>query len=318
MHAGCRPEPHEIEIASTVVDNLFYRQSQQASVIQATAIALRLQAGIIKYSSKMPVPDLNAIIRDLHSEEARRACAHVRIQLNILGMFLDKQITSDWARYFWNRGKELIPLELTVKVPEPPTDVVLQPMDQFVVDFERYCRACLSEIWRKLPVDIYESEPYEVIGALLSRQCNLAIKPLRNPDLWDWHTGPIFLRAMTDTYITIAWIMKDPLDRSRKFISNGLGQEKLQVEHLKNEIKDLRALYASRRARDPILRQGHRAQRSGVSQPPACSHRTRICADHLSRLARPFVYSPACQPRSHHRGSAQTRWLKINCARQNR
>ena len=52
---------------------------------------------------------------------------------------------------------------------------------------------------------------------------------------------------MTDTYITIAWILKDPLDRARKFISYGLGQEKLQVEHLKTELE---------RLSDPIDKQG--------------------------------------------------------------
>jgi len=78
-----------------------------------------------------------------------------------------------------------------------------------------------------------------VLGALLTRQCNLAVKLARNPDLWDWHMGPIFLRAMTDTYITIAWILKEPLSRARMFISHGLGQEKLQVEHLKSELENL-------------------------------------------------------------------------------
>jgi hypothetical protein len=39
---------------------------------------------------------------------------------------------------------------------------------------------------------------------------------------------------MTDTYITAAWIFKDRLDRARKFILYGLGQEKLQIERLKS------------------------------------------------------------------------------------
>jgi len=36
---------------------------------------------------------------------------------------------------------------------------------------------------------------------------------------------------MTDAYITLAWILKDPLERSRKFILYGLGQQKLMLEH---------------------------------------------------------------------------------------
>jgi hypothetical protein len=38
---------------------------------------------------------------------------------------------------------------------------------------------------------------------------------------------------MTDNYINLAWIFGEPLERSRKFILHGLGQEKLQVEHNK-------------------------------------------------------------------------------------
>ena len=42
---------------------------------------------------------------------------------------------------------------------------------------------------------------------------------------------------MSDNYITLAWIFCDPIDRSRKFVFYGLGQEKLQVEHLKSRLK---------------------------------------------------------------------------------
>jgi hypothetical protein len=36
---------------------------------------------------------------------------------------------------------------------------------------------------------------------------------------------------MVDNFITLAWIFVDPVDRSRKFIRYGLGQEKLEIEH---------------------------------------------------------------------------------------
>jgi len=43
---------------------------------------------------------------------------------------------------------------------------------------------------------------------------------------------------MVDVHITFAWILKEPLDRSRKFILYGLGQEKLYLEHLRASIKE--------------------------------------------------------------------------------
>jgi hypothetical protein len=36
---------------------------------------------------------------------------------------------------------------------------------------------------------------------------------------------------MVDGFITLAWIFVEPVDRSRKFIRYGLGQEKLDIEH---------------------------------------------------------------------------------------
>jgi len=42
---------------------------------------------------------------------------------------------------------------------------------------------------------------------------------------------------MVDVYITFAWILEDPLDRSRKFILHGLGQEKLYIENLKADFE---------------------------------------------------------------------------------
>ena len=41
---------------------------------------------------------------------------------------------------------------------------------------------------------------------------------------------------MADVYITAAWIMKNPVDRSRMFIHFGLGQAKLQLEHRKADL----------------------------------------------------------------------------------
>src|SRR5205814_484645 len=77
--AGIQPQSDEIKIASAVVHDLFDRRSHAASVVQAVAHGLRLETGKLKYSSKVPFPDLNAIVDKFGSPEAERACAHVRI-----------------------------------------------------------------------------------------------------------------------------------------------------------------------------------------------------------------------------------------------
>ena len=77
-----------------------------------------------------------------------------------------------------------------------------------------------------------------MVGALLARQVTLASQMAQCPPIWNSHIAPIILRAMADVFISLAWVLKDPLDRSRKFIMYGLGQAVLQLEHRKSQIVD--------------------------------------------------------------------------------
>jgi hypothetical protein len=98
----------------------------------------------------------------------------------------------------------------------------------------------LSARWEAWRLDLSKKELHEVVGALLARQVTLAEEFAQVPVCWNYHVGPLFLRAMADVYITLAWIFADPtqsLERARKFIYFGLGQEKLQLEHRRAEIE---------------------------------------------------------------------------------
>ena len=98
----------------------------------------------------------------------------------------------------------------------------------------------LSARWTSWKIDLSKKELHEVIGALLARQVTLAVEFARAPACWNQHVGPLFLRAMADVYISIAWILANPtkrLERAQMFIFFGLGQEKLQLEHRRAEIE---------------------------------------------------------------------------------
>jgi hypothetical protein len=88
------------------------------------------------------------------------------------------------------------------------------------------------DLWR---VDLSEAEVYEVVGALLARQVTLATQLARCPHAWNGHVAPLILRAMADVFISVAWILGEPLERARKFIRFGLGRLKLEVEHRRAE-----------------------------------------------------------------------------------
>lgn len=106
--------------------------------------------------------------------------------------------------------------------------------NQFAEDL----RVGLDERWKEWPLDLEKQEVHEAVGSLLARQVTLAREIAQAPQIWDWHIAPILLRAMADVYITLAWILEDPTERSRKFILYGLGQLKLQLEHRKAALEE--------------------------------------------------------------------------------
>jgi len=99
-------------------------------------------------------------------------------------------------------------------------------------------RAELDARWLAWPLDLEKHEVHETVGALLARQVTLAREIAQAPATWNWHVAPVLLRAMADVYITLAWILEDPTERSRKFILYGLGQLKLQLEHRKATLEE--------------------------------------------------------------------------------
>src|SRR3984885_8390074 len=85
--------------------------------------------------------------------------------------------------------------------------------------------------------DFQAPEVFNVVTALLARQATLAIEMASAPQLWNGHSAPLFLRAMTDVHITLAWILLDPKTRARQYIDHGLGQAVLELEHRKKQLE---------------------------------------------------------------------------------
>src|ERR1700756_1419122 len=114
----------------------------------------------------------------------------------------------------------------------PEGDFVARLIEHFLAR----AREELDDRLAQWPTDLARQEVHEVVGALLARQVTLASELASSPGIWNDSVAPLVLRAMADLHITVAWIIKDPVDRSRKFIHFGLGQAKLQLEHRKAEM----------------------------------------------------------------------------------
>lgn len=112
-------------------------------------------------------------------------------------------------------------------------------LEEFLTEYCKVVTAGFQERWNKHTPEIYHNEISDAIGGLGARQATLAIEIARNPGIWNGHIAPIILRCMTDTHITLAWILGAPQERSKEYIRFGLGQEKLYLEYLENESEQI-------------------------------------------------------------------------------
>lgn len=92
----------------------------------------------------------------------------------------------------------------------------------------------LGERWGATKPDLAEPTKSEVLGALLGRQARLSRTVARDPNLWSVDLGPMILRAMVETHLTLRWLAEKGRGSDFEgFVKHGLGQEKLLLEHLK-------------------------------------------------------------------------------------
>jgi len=127
-----------------------------------------------------------------------------------------------------------------------------EKLEKIISDYIDAVRLENTARWKQWRLDLTKPELHEVVGALMARQVTLATQIARSPETWNPHIAPILLRSMTDAYITLAWILKDPLERSRKFVLYGLGQQKLMLEHRKATL----SADGKDPAEDPIVKAG--------------------------------------------------------------
>lgn len=88
-----------------------------------------------------------------------------------------------------------------------------------------------------VPVDLYRPEIPSVLAGLLARQATLAMRLAQSPPTWDGHIAPLILRPMVECLVSFRWIIKDPTVRATEYVSYALGQAKLTLSKMQNEIE---------------------------------------------------------------------------------
>lgn len=80
-------------------------------------------------------------------------------------------------------------------------------------------------------LDIVQTQ--NVLGGLLARNCSLAIEFVLSAHFWNPLCSSVIFRAMSEVIINMGWIALEPAVRSKLFVDYGLGQDKLDYEHLR-------------------------------------------------------------------------------------
>jgi len=117
------------------------------------------------------------------------------------------------------------------KINKEVNDIVARVIDCAASEFHAH-----QDAW---PYDFTDNEVREVMSGMLARQFSIMKHLCCSPACWNWDIAPLFLRPMVELILNMAWIAKEPKGRSRAYIAYGLGQEKLRVEHMKENLSGM-------------------------------------------------------------------------------
>ncbi len=100
----------ELEIFKGLLSRLYDKTTVEATFMQANAIYIAFITDKLKVFKGTSLANFPEIERYPHTEESQRIASMVRAAINgFIGTDYDK--TSEWPRYFWNRGLELEPCD---------------------------------------------------------------------------------------------------------------------------------------------------------------------------------------------------------------
>jgi hypothetical protein len=227
----------DLELIENVVESVLERRERPAMLTQCTVAFAILATEQVIWRSRI---ELNRISEYPATDESRLMGSQVRAMLN--GLVLPRTTGSATSLSFWRRGRTITSCRVwTVDMP-PPDFEALRALNETGTTFARSVFAEVLALAEDLPPDAERPEQREVILGLLQRQAQFAADVARDATLTMPPWAEMGLRAMAEGLIRIRWLLREDEDpHYQEFISYGLGQEKLRIEHLKR-LRDERGL----------------------------------------------------------------------------
>jgi hypothetical protein len=96
-----------LESFKTLVAGLYDKTSRNTMMVQATAIWLAFDSGALVVSKEVPLASFPEIEKYPNTELSQEVGASIRASVSMFFTEHHYPVTSNWPRYFWNRGFEI-------------------------------------------------------------------------------------------------------------------------------------------------------------------------------------------------------------------
>ena len=172
--------------------------------------------------------DLDAGIHKPESERGRKSAAIIRAC--VMNTFSMCAGDSDWAGFFWQKGREKTPC-MDIHAEEVPTldRKEWDQLQKMQAEAFRLAEGCIRYIHELLEYgEGHKESDYRTVAEALVCRCGSLFTALASSvQSWTATMGPLALRGMIEAYIDLKYISLDPGERAKRFIEHGMGREKL-------------------------------------------------------------------------------------------
>lgn len=111
---------------------------------------------------------------------------------------------------------------------------VVKALEQYSIDLESEFTG-IVQAW---PQELLKKPIPRILGGLIARHVTLTTWFVASRNYWNPHLGPLMLRALQESWLKIAWLLKEPLKRSSGIATADLRAAKSRVESMASRTEE--------------------------------------------------------------------------------
>ena len=100
-------DSHHLDRFKSLMKTLFDKTSRDAMMVQASAIWLAFDSGVLKVAKGLVLANFPEIEKYPDTELSKKVASSVRASIQMLFQEPHYELSSTWPTYFWNRGFEI-------------------------------------------------------------------------------------------------------------------------------------------------------------------------------------------------------------------